>query len=45
VERALDVARQKAAGTGLPLECLQQDLLAPLQGELQASLCLRLRAT
>lgn len=37
VERALDVARQKAAGTGLPLEVLQQDLLGPLQGELQAS--------
>lgn len=35
VERALDVVRQKAAGTGLPMECLQQDLIAPLQGELQ----------
>ena len=37
MERALDVVRQKAAGTGLPMECLQQDLIAPLQGELQAS--------
>ncbi|PRW44457.1 SAM-dependent methyltransferase [Chlorella sorokiniana] len=35
VERALDVVRHKAAGTGLPLECVQQDLLTPLQGELQ----------
>lgn len=37
VERAIEVVRQKAAGTGLGIECLQADMVAPLLPELQAS--------
>lgn len=35
VERALEVARKKAAEKGLQADFVQQDLLAPPQGALQ----------
>ena len=36
VERALEVARSKAAAAGQDIEFVQQDLLAPLQPSLEA---------